>query len=237
MEPTSRPLRLGYDPWLHTSRGAEKLATPARRPARRWSRRRNPVDALWHDRPRPALGPVTLRTLSSPAKAQPKQAHANPCRNHQLRPTRWWSPIRRRWRGPSTFVAVTSPTRRCRSVSRSFRAKAVRRSISTAASSERRAGGLEDFADLREPAALRHTNSPRSSGKTVRPRPRTVARWPERPDRRGGRQGRRAARPDRPIKAVRTPSRSKARAPRTGATAPPWHASSPGSTGRPPAAS
>jgi Xaa-Pro aminopeptidase len=53
--------KLGYDPWLHTVDGAEKLAractdagatlTPAEP---------DPVDAIWTDRPAPPMGPVTL---------------------------------------------------------------------------------------------------------------------------------------------------------------------------------
>jgi Xaa-Pro aminopeptidase len=53
--------KLGYDPWLHTVDGAERLAractdagatlTPAEP---------NPVDAIWTDRPAPPLGAVTL---------------------------------------------------------------------------------------------------------------------------------------------------------------------------------
>jgi Xaa-Pro aminopeptidase len=53
--------KLGYDPWLHTVDGAERLGractdagatlTPAES---------NPVDAIWTDRPAPPLGAVTL---------------------------------------------------------------------------------------------------------------------------------------------------------------------------------
>jgi Xaa-Pro aminopeptidase len=53
--------KLGYDPWLHTVDGAERLSractdagavlTPAEP---------NPVDAIWTDRPAPPLGAVTL---------------------------------------------------------------------------------------------------------------------------------------------------------------------------------
>jgi Xaa-Pro aminopeptidase len=56
--------RLGYDPWLHTSADVEKLSkassavgaelTPAER---------NPVDAVWADRPAPPLGAVTLHDI------------------------------------------------------------------------------------------------------------------------------------------------------------------------------
>ncbi len=56
--------QLGYDPWLHTVEGAEKLAkassaaggvlTPAQP---------NPIDAIWSDRPAAPLGAVTLYPL------------------------------------------------------------------------------------------------------------------------------------------------------------------------------
>ena len=53
--------RLGYDPWLHTAEGAEKLAkacsavgaTLVPLPS-------NPVDAIWRDRPAPPLGKIVL---------------------------------------------------------------------------------------------------------------------------------------------------------------------------------
>jgi Xaa-Pro aminopeptidase len=56
--------KLGYDPWLHTFDGAEKLkkvcaavgATLAPVDG-------NPIDALWTARPSPPAGPVTLRKL------------------------------------------------------------------------------------------------------------------------------------------------------------------------------
>src|SRR5882757_1766316 len=53
--------KLGYDPWLHTVDGAERLsractdAGAALTPAEP-----NPVDAIWTDRPAPPLGAVTL---------------------------------------------------------------------------------------------------------------------------------------------------------------------------------
>ena len=56
--------KLGYDPWLHTIAGAEKLAKAAAaagaelKPAEP-----NPIDAIWPDRPPPPLGPVVLHDL------------------------------------------------------------------------------------------------------------------------------------------------------------------------------
>jgi Xaa-Pro aminopeptidase len=53
--------RLGYDPWLNTIDGAEKLAQAcAAAGATLVASEPNPIDALWSDRPAPPLGPVTL---------------------------------------------------------------------------------------------------------------------------------------------------------------------------------
>jgi Xaa-Pro aminopeptidase len=53
--------RLGFDPWLHTSAAAERLAaTCAKAGAELIAVERNPIDAIWHERPAPPLGPVTI---------------------------------------------------------------------------------------------------------------------------------------------------------------------------------
>lgn len=53
--------RLGYDPWLHTSAAAERLAKAcAKAGADLIPVETNPVDAIWTDRPAPPLGPVTI---------------------------------------------------------------------------------------------------------------------------------------------------------------------------------
>jgi len=57
--------QLGYDPWLHTSEGIEKLAKAcAAAGALLVPTEPNPVDAIWSDRPAPPLGPVRLHDLS-----------------------------------------------------------------------------------------------------------------------------------------------------------------------------
>src|SRR5215470_5057428 len=54
--------RLGFDPWLHTSAAAERLAaTCSKAGAELVAVESNPVDTIWHDRPRPPLGPVTIQ--------------------------------------------------------------------------------------------------------------------------------------------------------------------------------
>src|SRR5437899_5761884 len=54
--------RLGFDPWLHTSAAAERLAAAcAKAGAELIAVETNPVDAIWHERPAPPLGPVTIQ--------------------------------------------------------------------------------------------------------------------------------------------------------------------------------
>jgi Xaa-Pro aminopeptidase len=55
---------LGYDPWLHTTEGVEKLKKAcATAGAELVAVDNNPIDALWTDRPAPPSGKVTLRDL------------------------------------------------------------------------------------------------------------------------------------------------------------------------------
>jgi Xaa-Pro aminopeptidase len=55
---------IGYDPWLHTVEGAEKLAKAcAAAGATLVAIEPNPIDELWTDRPAPPLGSVTLHDL------------------------------------------------------------------------------------------------------------------------------------------------------------------------------
>lgn len=56
--------RLGFDPWLHTSAAAERLAKACEKAgAHLVAVERNPVDTIWTERPAPPLGPVTLHGL------------------------------------------------------------------------------------------------------------------------------------------------------------------------------
>ena len=65
---------LGYDPWLHTIDGADKLAKAcAAAGATLVATDSNPLDAIWADRPGPPLGAVTLhdeRFAGEPASAK-----------------------------------------------------------------------------------------------------------------------------------------------------------------------
>ena len=56
--------KLGYDPWLHTTEGADRLRKAcATAGAELVAVDGNPIDALWSDRPAPPAGPVTLRDI------------------------------------------------------------------------------------------------------------------------------------------------------------------------------
>ena len=65
LEANLRPgARLGYDPWLHTVDGAEKLAKACQAAgASLVPAEPNPLDAVWTDRPDPPLGAVVLHDL------------------------------------------------------------------------------------------------------------------------------------------------------------------------------
>jgi Xaa-Pro aminopeptidase len=53
--------RLGFDPWLHTSAAAERLAAAcAKAGAELVAVENNPLDAVWTERPAPPLGPVAI---------------------------------------------------------------------------------------------------------------------------------------------------------------------------------
>jgi Xaa-Pro aminopeptidase len=53
--------RLGFDPWLHTSAAAERLAAACTRAgAELVAVETNPVDSIWTERPRPPLSPVSI---------------------------------------------------------------------------------------------------------------------------------------------------------------------------------
>jgi Xaa-Pro aminopeptidase len=56
--------RIGYDPWLHTAEGAEKLRKAcADAGAELIAAETNPIDALWTGRPQPPQGAVTVRDV------------------------------------------------------------------------------------------------------------------------------------------------------------------------------
>jgi Xaa-Pro aminopeptidase len=56
--------RIGYDPWLHTSDGVDRLKQAcADAGAEFVAIDHNPIDVLWRERPAPPSGPVTLRDI------------------------------------------------------------------------------------------------------------------------------------------------------------------------------
>jgi Xaa-Pro aminopeptidase len=56
--------RIGYDPWLHTADGAERLRKAcAEAGAELIALESNPIDALWRDRPPPPQGAVSLHDI------------------------------------------------------------------------------------------------------------------------------------------------------------------------------
>ena len=71
-EKLKRGARLGYDPWLHTSEQAEKLRKAcATAGAELVAVDTNPIDVLWHDRPPPPSGAVTLRDIKFAGESAP----------------------------------------------------------------------------------------------------------------------------------------------------------------------
>ncbi len=54
--------RLGFDPWLHTADGAQRLrAASQRKKAQLVPQLTNPVDAVWRDQPDPPLSPIAIQ--------------------------------------------------------------------------------------------------------------------------------------------------------------------------------
>src|SRR5438270_3488259 len=63
--------RLGFDPWLHTSVAAERLAAAcAKAGAELVAVESNPLDAVWTERPGPPLGPVSIHGIQFAGEAE-----------------------------------------------------------------------------------------------------------------------------------------------------------------------
>ena len=63
--------RLGFDPWLHTSAAAERLAAAcAKAGAELVAVDNNPLDAVWTERPQPPLGPVAVHGAQFSGEAE-----------------------------------------------------------------------------------------------------------------------------------------------------------------------
>src|SRR5215212_994042 len=68
--------RLGFDPWLHTSSAAEKLAKAcAKAGAELIAVESNPVDSVWTERPPPPLAPVTIHAPQFSGEAEAEKLH------------------------------------------------------------------------------------------------------------------------------------------------------------------
>lgn len=62
--------RLGYDPWLHTVEGVERLTAACQKAGAELAPcATNPVDALWSDQPGPPLAPVVPHELAYTGRA------------------------------------------------------------------------------------------------------------------------------------------------------------------------
>ena len=63
--------RLGFDPWLHTSIAAERLAAAcAKAGAELVAVENNPLDSVWAERPRPPLAPVAIHGAQFSGEAE-----------------------------------------------------------------------------------------------------------------------------------------------------------------------
>src|SRR5665811_1361009 len=63
--------RLGFDPWLHTSAAAERLAAAcAKSGAELVTVDSNPLDSVWTERPAPPLGPVAVHGTQFSGEAE-----------------------------------------------------------------------------------------------------------------------------------------------------------------------
>jgi Xaa-Pro aminopeptidase len=63
--------RLGFDPWLHTSSAAERLASGcAKAGAELVAVDSNPLDAIWTERPQPPLAPVAIHGAQFSGEAE-----------------------------------------------------------------------------------------------------------------------------------------------------------------------
>ena len=71
--------RLGFDPWLHTSAAAERLAAACTKAgAELVAVDSNPLDSVWTERPPPPLGPVAIHGTQFSGEAEDRKAQAHP---------------------------------------------------------------------------------------------------------------------------------------------------------------
>ena len=109
--------RLGFDPWLHTSAAAERLAAAcAKAGAELVAVDSNPLDAVWTERPAAAARPGRGSRPAICRRSRSRQARrASALEIAQARRRRAGAVgFATRWPGPSTSAAPTSRIRRCR---------------------------------------------------------------------------------------------------------------------------
>ena len=107
--------RLGFDPWLHTSAAAERLAAAcAKAGAELIAVESNPLDSVWTERPAPPLGPVAVHGTQFSGEQKRKNSGVSAARSRGSAPMRWCCRIRTRWPGLSISAAPTSRIRRYR---------------------------------------------------------------------------------------------------------------------------
>ena len=209
--------KLGYDPWLHTVDGAERLARACTNAgATLVPAEPNPVDAIWTDRPAPPLGAVTLHDLRYAGEYAERQAQPHPRRDRE--------PARRRagdLRSARGGLDLQHPRlrRRAHAAAARLRHRAAgghgRRSTSTARKlSNAVRHKLEEIAEVREPARLHprahRARRPRNApcGSTRRPRADALAAHRHR----RRRQGDARRRSDRADEGGEEPGRDRGRA-------------------------
>jgi hypothetical protein len=164
----SAGMTLGYDPWLHTADGAEKLARAcATVGAKLVPVDSDPVDAIWTDRPAPPLGKIVAHDLKFAGEDVAGKLFRIRDMIGKLR---------------TDALVVSDPHNvACRSATRSFRRTAVRRSISTAASSTMRCvRGSRRLRTCRSPPVSsrgwKRSAVPRRMSGSIRERPPTRSR-------------------------------------------------------------
>ena len=174
-----RARRFGYDPWLHTADGAEKLAKAcAAAGATLVPVEPNPIDASG-----PTARPAARRASRSHDQTFAGETRAGQARAHPGRDRKAQGRRAGRLRPAQCRLDLQHPRRgrrrirRCRSPSRSCRARAGRRSISTAASSPTRRATTSK----RSPTCASRAHSPTTSRRSApRRRPCGSTRRPPR---------------------------------------------------------
>ncbi|MDI3468529.1 MAG: Xaa-Pro aminopeptidase [Pseudolabrys sp.] len=160
--------RFGYDPWLHTPDGADKLEHACKTAgATLVAVGDNPIDALWSDRPAPPSAPVTLRAVklageAAPAKLERIRAelgrlHADTLLLSDPQAVAWTFNIRGGDVAHSPIALAYALVPRERRATLYIDGRKLNNTVRSA---------LEELADVREPAAMT-ADLAAATGKTV----------------------------------------------------------------------